>query len=932
MPASLPAVPLASFTTFGDLLKYLRRRARLTQRELSIAVGYSEGQISRLEQNQRLPDLAAVTALLVPALDLENEPALVARLLELAAAARGEALPASVTFTRAVVHVTEEVDALESPPLGNLPLPLTTFIGREQATAEVERLLATARLVTLVGAGGCGKTRLALQVAGAVTPRYQEGAWLVELAPLTDPALVGQAIASALGVQEETDRPLLAALTSYLRARHLLLLLDNCEHVVAGAAQQAEALLRACPHLRILATSRETLGVAGEALFAVPPLAIPDPEHLPPLATLSHYEAVRLFVERAQSALPLFNLTNENARAVAEVCCRLDGIPLAIELAAARVKLLPVEQIAARLGNGLRLLSGGSRTALPRQQTLQATIEWSYNLLPAAEQALLRRLSVFAGGWTLAAAEAVASDQWSMTSAHSSLATGHWSLVTVLDGLASLVNKSLVIAEREPGREARYRLLVLIRHYAHEKLLAAGEEQPARQRHLSYFLALAETAEPKLRGPDQVEWLHRLEQERDNFRLALAWALAEDLENGLRLLVSLWHFWSVRSYRERWEWLTRFMAARPWPRTAASARALSLAAFQAKDAEEAARLFAESMALGQALGDRQGMAFSLALQGLFAWWRDPELARTRFGESLALYRESGDRWNEAGVLLELGELLQVHQEDRAVARAVMAEGLALYRELNDKRGMANSLVHLGDISTEQGDLAAGEAYCQEGLSLSTELGYHFGMTWGLMCLGIVAWGRGDYEQAVIRLEECLRLAREVDATDHTVLALYWLGNAFRFAGEPGQAAEVYQEGLALSRERGIKWGIAHCLYGLGEVARSQGVIDSAHSHHVEALDHLRALDFRWAIANSLEALAHLAVAQRQMERAVRLFSAAEALRQGLGAALYPVEQVEHNRSLATVRAALGDEALAAMWAEGKAMSLEQAIQYALHTP
>jgi len=383
----------------------------------------------------------------------------------------------------------------------NLPRQLTSFIGREREMAEVKRLLTTTRLLTLTGSGGCGKTRLALQVAADLVEEFANGVWLVELAALTDPALVPQAVASALGVREEPGRPLLATLSDYLKAKRLLLLLDNCEHLVAACAYLAEALLRACPHLRILATSREALNIAGETVWRVPSLSLPDLLHLPSVEHLTQYEAVRLFIERALISRPDFVLTSQGAPSVAQVCHRLDGIPLAIELAAARVKVLSVEQIAARLDNRFRLLTSGSRTALPRQKTLRAAIDWSYDLLSETERMVLRRLSVFAGGWTLEAAEAICVGEGI-----------EWH--EVLDPLMQLVDKSLVMME-EQGGTVRYRLLETVRQYGRDKLPASGEADVVRGRHRDWYLALAERAEPELLGSNQAVWLERLETEHD---------------------------------------------------------------------------------------------------------------------------------------------------------------------------------------------------------------------------------------------------------------------------------------------------------------------------------------------------------------------------------------------------------------------------------
>jgi predicted ATPase/class 3 adenylate cyclase len=358
----------------------------------------------------------------------------------------------------------------------NLPAQLTSFVGREQAITDVTQLLTTSRLVTLTGPGGTGKTRLALQVAAGVLEAYSDGVWLIELAPLSDAALVPQAVATALGLREDASRPILATLTDFLSARNLLLIIDNCEHVVEACAQLAGALLRGCPNVHILASSRETLGIAGEAPFRVPSLATPDPRRLPPIEMLTQYEAVRLFVERAAAVLPGFRLTHDNASAIAQVCSRLDGIPLALELAAARVTVLRVEQIAARLDDRFRLLTGGSRTAVPRQQTLRALIDWSYDLLAEAERVMLQRSSVFVGGWTLEAAEAVCAGD----------GLDH---DEVLDVLAQLVNKSLVVADREQGQETRYRLLETIRQYALERLVESGKRMPCNggTRNIAYY-------------------------------------------------------------------------------------------------------------------------------------------------------------------------------------------------------------------------------------------------------------------------------------------------------------------------------------------------------------------------------------------------------------------------------------------------------------
>ncbi|MCI0354796.1 MAG: AfsR/SARP family transcriptional regulator, partial [Acidobacteria bacterium] len=420
----------------------------------------------------------------------------------------------------------------------NLPIPLTSFIGRVHEQAEVQRLLTTTRLLTLAGPGGCGKSRLALVVAADQVADYPDGAWLVELAALADPLLLPQAVATTLDVREEPQRPLIATLTNALQSRVLLLVLDNCEHLIDACAHLVQTLLGACPQLQILATSREALGLAGETVWPVPPLSLPDSRHLPSIEWLGQAEAIQLFVERAGAALPTFALTDENAPAVAQVCQRLDGMPLAIELAAARVKVLTVPQIAARLDDCFKLLAAGSRTIVSRHQTLRAAIDWSYELLSEQERVLFQRLAVFEGGFTLEATEGVCAGRGIEPD-------------DILELLSHLVDKSLVVVgTQQQGREARYRLLETIRQYARDKLLGSAEAEIIRQQHAAYYLTLAEQAELKLQGLEQLAWLDRLEVEHDNLRAALRWSQAEAQagETGLRLAGTLGLFWYLHGH------------------------------------------------------------------------------------------------------------------------------------------------------------------------------------------------------------------------------------------------------------------------------------------------------------------------------------------------------------------------------------------------
>ncbi len=456
------------------------------------------------------------------------------------------------------------------PP--TLPVSVTSFIGRTRELAEVKQRLSATRLLTLTGPGGCGKTRLALQAATDLADKFVDGVWFVELSTLSDPRLVPYLVATALGVREEPNRPLAVTLVDALHPRRLLLVLDSCEHLIAACAEFSHTLLHGCPQLRILATRREVLGVAGELAWRVPPLASPDPQRLLSIEDLVQYEAVQLFVERARTALLTFTLTNRNASVVAQVCYRLDGIPLAIELAAARVKVLAVEQIAARLDDRFHLLTGGGRMVLPRQQTLQAAMDWSYDLLSEPERRLWHRLSVFAGGWTLEAAEAVC-------------AGVGFDVADVLDRLTSLVDKSLVNVEAPDG-EARYRLLETIRQYGLKKLERSGQAAVVRRQHLQWFVGLAERAEAELTGPDQGIWLERLETEYDNLWAVLEWSQteAQGAEAGLRLAAALWRFWLVHGHlREGRRWLEAVLAGSRVAWVAARAKALYGAGALAED-------------------------------------------------------------------------------------------------------------------------------------------------------------------------------------------------------------------------------------------------------------------------------------------------------------------------------------------------------------
>ncbi len=681
----------------------------------------------------------------------------------------------------------------------NLPIQLTSFIGREREKAEIRRLLSTTRLLTLTGSGGAGKTRLALQVAAEVMEEFKDGVWVAELASLSDPTLVPKAVASAMNVPEQPGRPLSETLVDSLRSRSLLLLLDNCEHLLPACAHLAEILLRACPTLRMLATSREALDIEGETTYRVPSLSLPDAPSLP-LERLNEFEAVRFFIDRATAALPSFMVTSQNAKAVTTICQRLDGIPLALELAAPRIKALSVEHIAERLHDRFRLLTSGRRTALPRQQTLRATMDWSHDLLSEQERVLLRRLSVFAGGFTLEAAEAVCQGQGVNAD-------------DVVDLLTHLVEKSLVVFQEQAGR---YGLLETVRQYGWEKLLKAREDAAVRGQHRDWYLALAEQADPELRGSRQREWLDRLDAEHDNLRAALEWSRTEagGAEVGLRLAGALWWFWYMHGHwSEGRRWLDDLLARSSPVSVSALPKVIEGAA-------------------------------------AFAW----------------------------------------RQDDYGRATALGEKGLALCRELGAKEGITRFLFHLGMVALRQGDYGRATTLFEESLTLGRELGDKWAIGVALVFLGVVAGARGDYERA----------------------------------------AAIYTESLALSRQVGDKWLIALPLRGLAIVAFRRGAHRQALAYYKESLDLNRQIRDIVVTESNLEGLAEVAYVLARHEQSARLLGAAEALRETLGRQRLRGEQAAHDKRVASARAALGEGAFAAAWAEGRAMTLGQAIEYALN--
>ena len=661
-------------------------------------------------------------------------------------------------------------------------------------------------MLTLTGSGGCGKTRLALAVAGDLAEGFEDGVWLVELASLADRSLVPQVVASTLGVRGQPGLPPAEILSGHLGPRKMLLVLDNCEHVVGACAALAETLLRSCPQLRILTTSREALGIVGEVAWPVPSLSLPDLRRLPDIESLRQYESARLFVERTAAVKPTFALTEQNAAAVAQVCYRLDGIPLALELAAARTRVLSVEEISARLDDCFRLLAAGGRTAMPRHKTLRATMDWSHELLSEGERVLFRRLSVFAGGFTLGAAESVCAGE-------------DLERDEVLELLSHLVDKSLVTA-REEGGETRYRLLETIRQYGQEKLSGLGEAAEFRERHAGYYLALAEEAGPELKGEWQLAWLGRLDREHGNLRAAMRWLLSRGgPAEAARLGWALWLFWGIR---------THFAEGRQWME-----QALKVA------------------------GD--AMPASARAQALFV----------------------------AGMMAN-------YLGDHRSAEPLLEECIGLFRGLGDKLGTAYALSNAGFTASGQGRHGRAVALNEEAVDLFLEVGEKWGAAIQL-CFLAVAWrDRGDHARAKPLAERALSLSREVGERQAISAALYTLATLAQAERDHERARELLKEGLTSSAELGNDADVAHCLEGLASVAGDEGLI----------------------------------------ARAARLWGAEEALLEKLEAAVYTYvpDRSLHRGRVAAARARLGEDEFAAAWAEGREMTSDRAVQYALDHP
>jgi predicted ATPase/DNA-binding CsgD family transcriptional regulator len=793
----------------------------------------------------------------------------------------------------------------EIPPEGEsgapwcspLPVPLTSFLGREREVAALAALLrqTSVRLVTLTGAGGVGKTRLALHLAAEGGDTFADGVCFVPLASISDPAQVMPTIAKALGLWEALDRPLLDHVRDYLREQHLLLLLDNFEHV-AAASPQLSALLVSCPHLHLLVTSRAALHLSGEYVFPVPPLPTPDLTQLEDAQALAQVAAVRLFVERAHAIQPAFQLTQANARTIAEICVRLDGLPLAIELAAARSKLLPPQALLHRLSHRLDLLTGGPRDLPTRQQTLRNTLQWSYDLLTEQEQCLFRWLSIFVGGCTLEAAETMCQvgqeddDQ----------------AFRVLEGVASLMDKSLVQQTEQEGNEPQLVMLEIIREYGLDCLQAHGEWEAAREAHAAYYLHLAEEAHRHLFGVEAARWFERVEQAYANLRAALEWALEdEDEETGsvrrieiaVQLVSVLWRFWNIRGYMsEGRAFLERVLAGSEQSKEPVRLKALMAAAMLGWYQEDAAweeRLCEELLPLSQRLADQQAQGIALFGQAAVALLqrRDPGRARGLAEQAQAEFRAQGETWMAAFVCLLLARVCNV-QGEAARSRQHLEEGLALYRALGYAGDIAWPLIYLARQAMKLGEQTRARTLLQEAIGLCQQVGNKWGLAHALGFLGQLTLEQGDLVSACALLTESLRLKQEMGNRHSVANSLLHLASALVLQGDIAQARPLYEQSLAVATELGHWRLMASCLQGL-------------------------------AVALT---------AQAQLLGAARLWGAAETLLPNSATTLPRVLRASAERAQARARTQLGELVFAQALAEGRTMTAEQALAWQQANP
>jgi predicted ATPase/DNA-binding SARP family transcriptional activator len=764
-------------------------------------------------------------------------------------------------------QVEKQIEPIK--PKHNLPLQISTFIGREKEQDEIIKLLERNRLVTIAGVGGIGKTRLSLQVGQRLLSYYPEGVWFISFDSLSDPALVPQTVATVFDIREGSNLPVIEILINVLREKTTLLILDNCEHLLEGCAQLITVLLTNCPSLKILATSRETLNIAGESIYSMPALSLPEQDNHS-LEALAEYEAVKLLTERATLALSSFALTKETAQTVVDICRRVDGIPLAIELAAARVNILQVEEILKQLEDSFSLLSSDHRIASQRHQTLRASMDWSWRLLNDDEQIFLQQLSDFSGGWTLESAESVCDGN-------------------VLGLTSALVKKSLIAVKQETGRETRYRFHEMVRQYAREKLIESGEEETISTQHLNYFLKLSEQAEIALRGAEQVKWFSRIFDERDNIRAALVWAdKTDNVETGLYISGRLDRFWDSFDMREGSSWLGEFLGkseSKAFPR--ARARALCTQGWllewlqRSAEARSAAQ---ECLDLYQAFGDKEGEVEALLLLGFIS--EAPKSVELNL-QALTLAQLIGDTWRQAKALAFLG-----WTDSRDFKRSVgyWEKAISLFRKVSDLRFLAGLLGTLGYFLALNGDIELAQEYLDESTLWLQQLDpKNFVLHKNKGGYIQIALMRGDYEQARALLQTMQNLSQENGDRMTYLWTRVRLGYLDLHDGKISEARHAFSENAQSFQENENTIGVVF----------------------------------------TLEGMASLYVTVGKPERAARLIGLADATREKIGDTRPLLEQADLDKIIAACLTKMGEVAFSDAYDEGQAMTLDEAVAYAL---
>lgn len=888
--------------SFGTWLRKQRRTLDLSQRTFASQVGCAEVTLRRIEAGTLKPskELAGLILENLGIPEMDRAP--------------------WICFARGLTGFPGQRSSSANRQITNLPAPLTSFVGRKKEQLDVINLISKHRLVSLGGPGGVGKTRLCIKVGEQVLNNYADGVWLVELAPILDPTLVPRAVAIAIGLRDEPQRPVIDMLSDHLREKKMLLILDNCEHLLDSCAQLAAALLKQCPALKILATSREALGMLGEAVYHVPSLELPDIEQL--LEKFRDCESARLFEERAQLAQTDFTLTIENATSVSKICHRLDGIPLALELAAARINAFSTEQIAAQLSESFSLLTMGNRTALPRHQTLRAAIDWSYDLLSQAEKTVFQRLSIFVDGWTVDAAQCICSD----ANTNSQL---------VLDLLTQLINKSLVVTQEEFGK-IRYRMLETIRQYANEKLVELGESDSLRDRHLRYFLNLAETAEPHLIRPEQLEWLPLLDADYENLRVALEWSLIIELpEASLRLCAALGRFWLIRCYwLEGSKWLEKALAKSTENSSSLemAARVKSLyqqaeLANQLDDLERMKQYSELSLTLAHEGSDERDVSiaqfyvgYSLIRHG------DNDQARLLIEQSLADFRESNDFYWQAYCYQVLSEILETQGELRFTERVI--QDLTLAKKAGERLILADALWNYSKWLHMSNNLDEAIKYAKEADGLFEEMGSKQSLTSNLFAE--IAWTNGAYQEA---RSYYLEIEKRYNLLGERNLRSMMLGNLGRLAieqGDLGEAQAYSEQALTIARELDNTDEIAMRMAELGIGCYLQGNFKKCRQYFSESISMIRRFGtylpkrhILFLMVNHFE--------RKELVKTAYILGALDSSRSECARPITPLNLRYYRRAETRARHALGDEGFASAFTEGQKMSLDEALDLALKT-